>query len=86
MTCVNLVTNAQQFTYVSDMNGSKSLIDHFIISDNLLNYANSSDVRDDIDNHSDHLPITMYLQISIPIKKIVLATHTCSYLNLNGFV
>ena len=52
------------------MNGSKSLIDHCIISDNLLNYANTSDVRDDIDNHSDHLPITMYLHISIPIKKI----------------
>ena len=41
LTCVNLVSNAQQFTYVSDMNGSKSLIDHFIISDNLLNYANT---------------------------------------------
>ena len=52
------------------MNGSKSLIDHFIISNNLLNYVNSSDFRDDIDNHSDHLPITMYLHISIPIKKI----------------
>ena len=59
LTCVNLVSNAQQFTYVSDINGSKSLIDDFIISDNLLNYVNSSDVRDDIDNHSDHLPITM---------------------------
>ena len=69
LTCVNLVSNAQQFTYVSDMNGSKSLIDHFVISDNLLNYANTSDVRDDIDNHSDHLPITMYLHISIPMKQ-----------------
>ena len=66
----NLVSNAQQFTYVSDMNGSKSLIDHFIIIDNILYYVNSSDVRDDVDNHSDHLPITMYLYISIPIKKI----------------
>ena len=46
------------------MNGSKSLIDHFIISDNLLNYVNSSDVKDDIGNHSDHLPITMYIHIS----------------------
>ena len=27
LTCVNLVRNAQQFTYVRDMNGSKSLID-----------------------------------------------------------
>ena len=71
LTCVNLVSNAQQFTYVSDMNGSKSLIDHFIISDNLLNYANTSDVRDDIDNHSDHLPITMYLHISIPMKRFL---------------
>ena len=67
LTCVNLVSNAQQFIYVSDINGSKSLIDNFIISDNLRNYVNSSDVRDDIDNHSDHLPITMYLHISIPI-------------------
>ena len=85
LTCVNLISNAQQFTYVSDMNGSKSLIDHFIISDNLLNYANTSDARDDIDNHSDHLPITMYLHISIPIKKIASCNY-CSYLNLNGFV
>ena len=46
------------------------LIGHLIISDNLLNYVNSSDVRDDIDNHSDHIPITMYLQIPIPVKKI----------------
>ena len=58
-TCVNLVSNAQQFIYVSDMNGSQYLIDHFVISDNLLNYVNSSDVRHDIDNHLDHLPITM---------------------------
>ena len=72
--------------YVIDMNGSKSLIDHFVISDNLLNYINSSDVRDDIYNHSDHVPITMYLHISIPIKKQHIVTHACSYLNLNGFV
>ena len=71
LTCVHLVSNAEQFTYVSDMNGSKSLIDHFLLSDNLLNYVNSSDVRDDIDNHSDHLAITMYFHISILIKKIV---------------
>ena len=45
--------------YVSDMNGSKSTIDNFIISYSLLNSVNHSDVRDDVDNHSDHLLITL---------------------------
>ena len=58
LTCVNFVSNVQQVTYVCDMNGSKSTIDHFIISNSLLNSVNHSDVRDDVDNHSDHLPIT----------------------------
>ena len=40
LTCVNFVSNVQQFTYVSDMNGSKSTIDHFIISNILLNSVN----------------------------------------------
>ena len=39
------------------MNDYKSTIDHIIISNNLLNSVNHSDVRDDVDNHSDNLPI-----------------------------
>ena len=60
----------QQFTYVSDMNGSKSTIDHFIISNSLLNSVNHSDVRDDVDNHSDHLLITLYMYIYVLLWKI----------------
>ena len=56
--------------YVSDMNGSKSTIGHFIISNSLLNFVNHSDVRDDVDNHSDHLPITLNMYIYVPIAKI----------------
>ena len=70
LTWVNFVSNVQQFTYVSDMNGSKSTIDHFIISNSLLNSVNHSDVRDDVDNHSDHLPITLYMYLYVPIAKI----------------
>ena len=70
LTCVNFVSNVQQFTYVSDMNGSKSTIDHFIISNSLLNSVNHSDDRDDVDNHSDHLPITLYMYLYVPIAKI----------------
>ena len=70
LTCVNLVNNAQQFTYYASDINVESQIDHFIITNNLLNYVNSSDVRDDIDNHSDHLTKTMYLPISIHITKI----------------
>ena len=51
----------QEFTYVSDMNGSRSTIDHFIISNSLLNYVDHSDLRDD--NHSVHLSITLYMYI-----------------------
>ena len=52
------------------MNGSKSTIDLFIISNSLLNSVNHSDVRDDVDNHSDQLPITLYLYLCVPIAKI----------------
>ena len=45
-------------------------IDHFIISNSLLNSVNHSDVRDDVDNHSDHLPITLYMYIYVLIAKI----------------
>ena len=41
---MNFVSNVQQFSYVSDMNGSKSTIDNFIISNSLLNSVNHSDV------------------------------------------
>ena len=67
---MNFASNVQQFTYVSDMNGSNSTIDHFITGNSLLNYVNHSDVRDDGHNHSDHLPITLYMYIYVPIAKI----------------
>ena len=70
LTCVNFVSNVQQFKYVSDMNGSKSTIDHFIISNSLLNYVNHPDVRDDVDSHSDYLPISLYMYLHVPIAKI----------------
>ena len=80
LTCVNCVSNVQQFTYVSDMmNGSKSTIDHFIICNNLLNSVIHSDVRDDVDNHSDHLPITLYMYLYVPIAKIA-ASYIRKYL------
>ena len=31
----------------------------------VLHYANLSNVRDDVDNHSDHPPITLYMCISL---------------------
>ena len=61
------------------MNGSKSTIDHFIISNSLLNYLNHSDVRNDVDNHSDHLLITLYTYIYVPLAKIA-ATNIRQYL------
>ena len=51
---MNLVNNAQQFTYVSDMNGSNSTMDHFFITNNLLNDANLSNGKDYVDNQASN--------------------------------
>ena len=52
---------------------------HFIISNSLLNSVNHSDVRDDVDNHSDHLPITLYMYLYVPIA-IIAASNIRQYL------
>ena len=57
-----------EFTYISDMNGAKSLIDHFIISSQILECVTNVCVMNDVENQSDHLPIS--LSINLPIEKV----------------
>ena len=55
LTCVSSVY-AIDFTYVSDVNGTYSTIDHFITSNSLNTCVDNYCTVNDIDNMSDHLP------------------------------
>ena len=44
------VSQPIEFTYLSDINGARSTIDHFIVSSGLLNYVNNLHVVNDVDN------------------------------------
>ena len=54
------------YTYCNDAINSRSLIDHFIVSDSLCDNVNKYCTMDDVDNMSDHLPIVM--QKAYPAK------------------
>ena len=56
LTCVYSVYDID-FTYVSDVNGTYSTINHFIISNSLNICVNNYCTVNDIDNMSDHLPL-----------------------------
>ena len=53
------------FTFESKINGSRSIIDHFIISESLINSVEKYYDKHDIDNLSDHYPICMSLNVQI---------------------
>ncbi|ELT88223.1 hypothetical protein CAPTEDRAFT_192739 [Capitella teleta] len=56
------------FTYVNDATGARSVIDHFLISENLIpNVVHFSSLHDG-DNLSDHCPIK--LQLSLPMMRL----------------
>ncbi len=64
--CVILQLSTILYTFESDQNGAKSLIDHFIvskyISEGVLEYTQI----ESIDNLSDHLPISITINCNFP--------------------
>ena len=59
--CVTLQVNEVDFTYVSDMSGSRSLIDHFIVSENLVPSVKKYFSLHEGNNTSDHSPVILEL-------------------------
>ena len=53
------------YTYCNDTINSRSLIDHFIVSDSLCDNVNKYCTMDDVDNMSDHLPIVMHMSLPV---------------------
>ena len=51
------------YTYSNDAINSRSLIDHFIVSDSLCDNVNTYCTMDVVDNMSDHLPIVMHMSL-----------------------
>ena len=66
--CVDSLLNNVDFTYESKINGSRSCLDHFIITDNLLPLVSKYYSVKDVDNLSDHCAVS--LTIDIPVKLI----------------
>ena len=61
------LTSGPKYTYTSHW-GSVSYIDHIVVSNDLINYATQCSVyEDDMENHSDHLPIELQLNIQTRI-------------------
>ena len=57
----------QDLTYVSNVNGTYSTIDHFIISNSLSTCVKNYCTVNDIDNISDHLHLCMYIHLPVNI-------------------
>ena len=51
-----------EFTYCSDINNSCSVIDHFLLSHDLLEFVSNYKTYEDINNPSDHLPLLINIE------------------------
>lgn len=56
------------FTFESKINGYKSVIDYFLVSDNLSGFITEHKVRHEVDNMSDHSDLS--ISFSIPLAYI----------------
>ena len=71
--CMNHVLSDIDFTFENKVNGERSILDHFIVPKNVFPLITKQSVLHDVDNFSDHSPIT--LSVDIPIDCINLVFH-----------
>ncbi|ELT95073.1 hypothetical protein CAPTEDRAFT_210950 [Capitella teleta] len=58
------------YSYVNDFSAARSLIDHFLVSENVYDGIRRYGVRHDGDNLSDHCPILLELSIDVQYSAI----------------
>ena len=63
--CLYESVSSVDFTYESSVNGTRSTIDHFLISDNLRSVVSDYRSEHDGGNLSDHSPVLLTLNIGI---------------------
>ena len=80
------------FTFCSKSNGSKSSIDHLIVSQNLCEYINKYEAMFMNSDFSDHVPIclelninVLHLQTKLRIQKTNVAWHNCSDVHIANY-
>ncbi len=83
ISCISLDCSTCDYTYESKSNGSKSLIDHVIISENIAHDVLKYEVRHDGDNMSDHSPVFMTFDVSSNMSYINSGSSNCDYKKLN---
>ena len=69
---INEVINTVTYTYTG-MNNTSSLIDHFIMSENMCLLANNYYTMDSVDNLSDHVPLFIVVNCfveTVPIESV----------------
>ena len=65
MSCVlDLFSNDVAHTFIR-INGTRTLIDHFLLSDNIIHDVIGYSTIDLIDNLSDHLPVFVVFKCSV---------------------
>jgi exonuclease III len=72
--CAHLDCNNIDFTYCSKSNGTKSTLDHFLISSELKGRVISYNTLDDGDNLSDHSPILLSMSMDNEVHNLVNST------------
>ena len=64
---VHTIGNQVEYTYCSDINGVKSTLDHFVISNELSDCINKHCIIEAIENRSDNIPLCV--DVTLPIIK-----------------
>ena len=80
------------FTFCSKSNGSKSSIEHLIVSQNVCEYINKYEAMFMNSDFSDHVPIrlelninVLHLQTKLRIQKTNVAWHNCSDVHIANY-
>ena len=55
--CAEHPASRVEYTYRNDATGARSLVDHFVLTENLMANLSGHVTWDEVDNFSDHLPI-----------------------------
>ena len=63
--CITLSVANVDFTYESDTTGTRSTLDHFIVSQNLIGLVSYYESIHDGDNLSDHSPVSLKLRLDV---------------------
>jgi len=63
--CLSSPNSSIDFTYYNEASGSHSILDHFIVSENLFHSIESYSCLHRGDNLSDHVPVCLRLNLSV---------------------